>query len=196
MKTEEINREKSKINKQISDIEDENEKYLKYKELYKKINTIELFVMLIILGVSIVVTGSIMAINGFGNIMRDIFAAFVIPNIINVVGSTLVADEVSKSKTGMTLNELEEYIKIGSASYNVNQALLKRLSIDISKLEVSESALRHKEKNNDNLISNEIDNREYKWNKYVVGKDENNDYYCKPVTRKRVPNGDLDNKNN
>ena len=194
MELEEISQEKKEKQDMIDTIDKDRDILLKNKMLLKKLNVVKSVIFFGILAGSVIITFSSMSINSFTNIWSDIFACFVIPNIAGYTASNILPYIISKNKTNMSFSELEEYVENKEIECNGKIEIRQRLSLDIMKLEVSESALRFKENNNDNLISNEIDNREYKWNKYVIGKDDNNDYYCKPVTRKRVPNNNVRNE--
>ncbi len=194
MKLEEISQEIKEKQEKIDTIDKDRDELLKNKILLKKLNVVESSILFSLLIGSVIITFSSMSINGFTNIWSDIFAYFVIPNIANIAISTIVPNIISKYKTNMSFSKLKEYVENKEIECNGKIEIRQRLSLDIMKLEVGESALRFKENNNDNLISNEIDNREYKWSSYVFGKDENNDFYCKPVTRKRVPNNNVRNE--
>lgn len=196
MKLEEISQEIKEKQEMIDTIDKDRDELLKNKMLLKNLNVVKSVIYFGILAGSVIITFSSMSINSFTNIWPNIFACFIMPNIIGYTASNIVPNIISKNKTNMSFSELKEYVENKEIECNGKIEIRQRLSLDIMKLEVMESAIRFKENSNDNLISKEIDNREYKWSSYVIGKDDNNDYYCKPVTRKRVPNDDLDNKNN
>ena len=194
MKLEEINREIKEKQEMIDTIDKGRDELLKNKMLLKNLNVVKSVIFFGILAGSVIITFSSMSINNFANIWPDIFACFIMPNIVGYTVSNIVPNIISKNKTNMSFPELEEYVENKEIEYNGKTEIRQRLSLDIMKLEVRESALRFKDNNNDNLISNEIDNREYKWSNYVIGKDDNNDYYCKPVIRKRVLNDNVRNE--
>ena len=194
MKLEEISREIKEKQEMIDTIDKGRDELLKNKMLLKNLNVVKSVIFFGILAGSVIITFSSMSINNFANIWPDIFACFIMPNIVGYTASNIVPNIISKNKTNMSFSELEEYVENKEIECNGKIEIRQRLSLDIMKLEVRESALRFKDNNNDNLISNEIDNREYKWSNYVIGKDDNNDYYCKPVTRKRVLNDNVRNE--
>ena len=135
----------------------EKEEFLKKSSLCKKLKTTQSAIFYSILFGSAIVTTLATGINGIEHLLTNAVGLFFFPNVANVFISIIVPDIISKAKTNMSFDELQEYVDNETKLYEKNDQDYRMLSIETAKLDVKESVLRFKEEKNVEVINDDIE---------------------------------------